>query len=55
MRKLMDGGATVLMVSHNLDQIRGMCSRVIWLDHGTVRMAGETREICDAYHKAQTA
>ena len=55
MRKLMDGGATVLMVSHNLDQIRGMCSRVIWLDHGTVRMAGETREICDAYHTAQTA
>ena len=43
------------MVSHDMDQIRTMCDRIIWLDHGTVRMAGETRKICDAYHKAQNA
>ena len=55
MMQLMQSGATVLMVSHNLDQIRSMCSRVIWLDHGNVRMNGETQEICDAYHAAQLA
>jgi len=52
MMKLMQGGTTVLMVSHNLDQIREMCTRVMWLDHGRIRMDGETQEVCDAYHAA---
>ena len=34
MMQLMGGGTTVLMVSHNLEQIREMCSRVIWLEQG---------------------
>lgn len=49
MMELMGGGATVLFVSHDLGQIREMCSRVIWLEHGTVKMYGKTGEICDAY------
>ena len=53
MISLMDGGTTVLMVSHNLEQIREMCSRVIWLCHGQVRMNGDTNEVCDAYHRFQ--
>jgi len=32
MLELMGGGTTVLFVSHNLDQIREICNRVIWLD-----------------------
>jgi len=51
MTELMSGGTTVLFVSHNLDQIREMCNRVVWLDHGRVRMIGEADEICDAYRK----
>lgn len=54
MMNLMGGGTTVLMVSHNLDQIREMCSRVIWLDHGQLRMDGITSEVCDAYHSFLT-
>ena len=50
MMDLMNGGTTVLLVSHNLKQIREMCSRVIWLEHGSIRMNGETNEVCDAYH-----
>ena len=50
MSQMMRGGTTVLMVSHVLEQIRGMCSQVIWLDHGRVRMIGETNQVCDAYH-----
>ena len=50
MMALMGGGTTVLMVSHDLEKIREMCSRVIWLDRGRVRMDGETPTVCDAYH-----
>ena len=53
MRELMSGGTTVLMVSHALKQIRDLCNRVIWLDHGKVIMDGETQEVCDAYEKTQ--
>ena len=49
MMELMAGGTTVLFVSHSLEQIREMCSRVVWLDHGTVKMIGSTNEVCDAY------
>lgn len=52
MMSLMHDGTTVLMVSHNMDQIREMCTRVIWLDRGSVRMNGNTQEVCDAYHEA---
>lgn len=50
MLELMGGGTTVLYVSHSLDQIRELCNRVVWLDHGKVVMQGETAEVCDAYH-----
>lgn len=49
MMELMQGGTTVLFVSHNLDQIRDMCNRVVWLDNHTVKMFGEVNEVCDAY------
>lgn len=49
MMELMGGGTTVLFVSHSLDQIREMCNRVIWLDHGNVVMQGEVKTVCDAY------
>lgn len=49
MLELMSGGATVLFVSHNLGQIRDMCDRVLWLDHGQIRMLGEANGVCDAY------
>jgi len=49
MRQMMSGGTTVLMVSHVLGQIRSMCDRVIWLDHGKVVMDGDAKTVCDAY------
>ena len=49
MLELMQGGTTVLFVSHSMSQIREMCDRVLWLDHGTVKMIGETQQVCDAY------
>ena len=49
MMELMGGGTTVLFVSHSLQQIREMCNRVVWLEHGQIKMIGDTKEVCDAY------
>lgn len=37
---MMHGGTTVLLVSHNIGQVREMCSRVVWIEHGQVRWQG---------------
>lgn len=49
MRKMMSGGTTVLMVSHNINQIIDMCDQTIWIDHGHVMDMGETIPVCNAY------
>ncbi len=49
MMELMGGGTTVLFVSHDMNQIRRMCNRVVWLDGGTVRLSGPTEEVCSQY------
>lgn len=49
MMELMGGGTTVLFVSHDLGQIREMCDRVIWLEHGKVRSIEGTKTVCDLY------
>ena len=49
MMDLMSGGTTVLFVSHNQAQIRQMCNKVLWMDHGRMKMFGPTDEVCDAY------
>lgn len=51
MMELMCGGTTVLFVSHNIDQIKKMCSRCIWLEHGTVKKIGSSAEVCDLYNR----
>lgn len=54
MLELMRRGTTVLLVSHDLGQIRRLCDRVLWLDGGRVRRIGDTQEVCDAYAKASS-
>lgn len=49
MLDLMMGGTTVLFVSHDLEQIRSMCDRVVWLEHGSVVDVGPADKVCDAY------
>ena len=49
MLELMGGGTTVLFVSHSMEQIQELCNRVIWLEHGQVRMIGDTATVCAAY------
>lgn len=49
MRELLDGGTTLLFVSHSIEQVRKLCDHAVWLDHGEARMIGEVKEVCDAY------
>lgn len=49
MKELMSGGATVLLVSHSIQQIQDMCTRVAWLEHGRLKMIGPTKEVCEEY------
>ncbi|MGL4981569.1 MAG: ABC transporter ATP-binding protein [Treponemataceae bacterium] len=49
MMQLMKGGTTVIFVSHSLDQIKLLCTRVVWLEKGRVKMIGNTQEVCEAY------
>lgn len=53
MEELMSGGSTVLFVSHDIEQIEELCDKVIWLDHGSCRMFGDCKTICDIYKKEQ--
>ena len=53
MISMIKGGTTVLFVSHTLEQIKSICDRVIWLDHGELIMDGKCKEVCDAYSKSQ--
>lgn len=52
MMELMGGGTTVLFVSHTLDQIREMCDKVLWIEHGQMQEFGETEEICNKYEQS---
>ena len=45
----MEGGTTVIIVSHSLDQIERLCNNVLWLEHGKMKMIGDTKTVCDAY------
>ena len=50
MLSMINGGTTVLFVSHSIEQIKKMCDKVVWLDHGKmIKMGG--KEICDEYKK----
>lgn len=40
---------TVLLVSHNIDQVERLCDRVCWIEKGQERMVGPTDEVCAAY------
>ncbi len=42
-------GRTVVLVSHQLNQIRRLCHRVVWVDGGSIRLNGDTQEVVSAY------
>lgn len=53
MMEMIKGGTTVLYVSHSLQSIKELCTKVVWLEHGKVVKIGDTEKVCDAYYKEQ--
>lgn len=53
MMEMIKGGTTVLYVSHSLQSIKELCTKVVWLEHGKVVKMGDTNKICDDYYKEQ--
>ena len=49
MMELMSGGTTVLFVSHNIEQIRKICGKCVWLEHVIVKQVGLCTDICDIF------
>lgn len=47
--ELMEGGTTIVIVSHTIAQIERLCDRVMWIEKGNLKMLGETKEVCQAY------
>lgn len=46
---MMKDGATVLLVSHSISQIKKICNKCIWLEDGKIVARGDVDEVCDAY------
>ena len=52
MKEIIHGGATTILVSHSLSQVRSMCNKILWLDRGKQVVFGENvNQICDDYQK----
>ena len=49
MREMLEGGTTLLYVSHDIDSVRELCNHAIWLEKGRVRKSGLVDEVCDEY------
>ena len=46
---MIEGGTTVLIVSHSNEMMKSFCDRVAWLEQGKLREIGPAKEICDKY------
>ncbi|MPZ94503.1 MAG: ATP-binding cassette domain-containing protein [Propionibacteriales bacterium] len=49
--EIREQAGTIFLVSHSLAAVRSMCSRVLWIDKGKLRMDGPVDEVCDAYQE----
>lgn len=51
-RKMKEAGTTILFVSHSIDQVQSLCSKVVWLEKGKLKMAGDAMEIGEIYKQS---
>ena len=52
MREIIQGGATTILVSHSIGQVRSMCNKVLWLDKGRrIVFTDEVNGVCDCYEE----
>ena len=52
MKEIINSGATTILVSHSLNQVRSMCSKILWLHKGKqITFGSDVQKICDDYQK----
>lgn len=52
MRQILSGGVTGILVSHSVSQVRSMCNKILWIDHGhQVGFSNQVKRYCDAYEE----
>ena len=51
MDTLLSHGTTLIFVSHSGEQVKKMCKKAVWLDHGQVQLQGDSAEVYDAYQR----
>lgn len=52
MKSMIEGGTTVLYVSHSINSIKNICTRAIWIENGKILKDGAAMEVCDEYSKS---
>lgn len=50
-QSMLDKGVTVVIVSHDINTIKKLCTKVVWLEHGRIRDIGATEKVCKEYEK----
>lgn len=48
---IMDGNRTVIIVTHNLEMLDGLCNQILWLNNGRIKMLGNSSEVIQEYRK----
>lgn len=51
MKEIIKNGKATILVSHSIPQVRRLCNKVLWLDHGKQIAFGDAAEICDRYEQ----
>ena len=49
MMEIIKSGAVTILVSHSIEQIESLCTKVLWLNHGEAIALGDTKGICELY------
>lgn len=50
-KEMMQGGSTVLIVSHSPSVIKANCSKAVWIEKGVLKAVGRAEDVCRAYEK----
>lgn len=48
---MLDKGVTVVLVSHDINMIEKLCTKVVWLEHGHLKDIGPTAKVCKEYEE----
>ena len=49
-----DQNRTVIIVSHSLSSLKSLCSKILWIDNGELKLFGDTKSVLKSYKKYMT-